>query len=199
MATTLGFVLSYLVLRFHCGSGTLVNDSGSFVLIRILIFAGNGYIEGTELDNFLREFIASVNNVDTGPEVRFLHTSCQKDEAQHCSFALLCGFCDCSTPNIRTPLNTTMSRTSFDGKNVIFLTRAEIQKIDSRKLCVLFSWQKRNEKGMSRILNVCVSCASFAKTVPTNLPVLEIGHTIVKIPFTAFHRSFSFYSDTKLK
>lgn len=30
---------------------------------------GNGYIEGTELDGFLREFVESVNNTDTGPEV----------------------------------------------------------------------------------------------------------------------------------
>ncbi|CAG0912211.1 unnamed protein product [Notodromas monacha] len=29
---------------------------------------GNGYIEGTELDGFLREFVASVNSVDVGPE-----------------------------------------------------------------------------------------------------------------------------------
>lgn len=30
---------------------------------------GNGYIEGIELDGFLREFVESVNNVDSGPEV----------------------------------------------------------------------------------------------------------------------------------
>merc|ERR1719295_1144964 len=30
---------------------------------------GNGYIEGTELDSFLREFVASVNSSDSGPEV----------------------------------------------------------------------------------------------------------------------------------
>lgn len=30
---------------------------------------GNGYIEGKELDNFLREFVCSVNAVDVGPEV----------------------------------------------------------------------------------------------------------------------------------
>ena len=30
---------------------------------------GNGYIEGTELDGFLREFVASVNSTDTSPEV----------------------------------------------------------------------------------------------------------------------------------
>ena len=30
---------------------------------------GNGYIEGNELDGFLREFVESVNNVDSGPEV----------------------------------------------------------------------------------------------------------------------------------
>jgi len=30
---------------------------------------GNGYIEGTELDGFLREFVSSVNMMDVGPEV----------------------------------------------------------------------------------------------------------------------------------
>ena len=35
----------------------------------LLFDAGNGYIEGTELDGFLREFVESVNNVDSGPEV----------------------------------------------------------------------------------------------------------------------------------
>lgn len=30
---------------------------------------GNGYIEGTELDGFLREFVSSVNLMDVGPEV----------------------------------------------------------------------------------------------------------------------------------
>lgn len=30
---------------------------------------GNGYIEGKELDGFLREFVASVNSTDCGPEV----------------------------------------------------------------------------------------------------------------------------------
>ena len=33
-------------------------------------FAGNGYIEGSELDSFLREFVSSVNNADSGPEVK---------------------------------------------------------------------------------------------------------------------------------
>ena len=30
---------------------------------------GNGYIEGNELDGFLREFVESVNKGDSGPEV----------------------------------------------------------------------------------------------------------------------------------
>jgi Ca2+-binding EF-hand superfamily protein len=30
---------------------------------------GNGFIEGTELDGFLREFVSSVNSTDCGPEV----------------------------------------------------------------------------------------------------------------------------------
>ena len=33
------------------------------------MITGNGYIEGTELDGFLREFVSSVNLVDVGPEV----------------------------------------------------------------------------------------------------------------------------------
>jgi hypothetical protein len=32
---------------------------------------GNGYIEGGELDGFLREFVSSVNHTDCGPEVVF--------------------------------------------------------------------------------------------------------------------------------
>ncbi|KAG5875838.1 hypothetical protein JTB14_016430 [Gonioctena quinquepunctata] len=31
---------------------------------------GNGYIEGIELDGFLREFVSSANASDVGPEVR---------------------------------------------------------------------------------------------------------------------------------
>lgn len=31
--------------------------------------AANGYIEGTELDGFLAEFVSSVNIMDVGPEV----------------------------------------------------------------------------------------------------------------------------------
>lgn len=31
---------------------------------------GNGYIEGTELDGFLREFVASANVTDISPEVK---------------------------------------------------------------------------------------------------------------------------------
>lgn len=30
---------------------------------------GNGFIEGSELDSFLREFVSSVNSIDVGPEV----------------------------------------------------------------------------------------------------------------------------------
>lgn len=33
---------------------------------------GNGYIEGTELDGFLREFVASANATDISPEVHIL-------------------------------------------------------------------------------------------------------------------------------
>lgn len=33
------------------------------------IFSGNGYIEGTELDGFLREFVSSANVTDIAPEV----------------------------------------------------------------------------------------------------------------------------------
>ena len=38
----------------------------------IFLHSGNGYIEGTELDDFLREFVTSVNASDCGPEVSFL-------------------------------------------------------------------------------------------------------------------------------
>lgn len=33
------------------------------------LITGNGFIEGTELDSFFREFISSVNTTDCGPEV----------------------------------------------------------------------------------------------------------------------------------
>lgn len=36
---------------------------------------GNGYIEGGELDGFLREFVASANVTDVSPEVGFLFAS----------------------------------------------------------------------------------------------------------------------------
>lgn len=35
----------------------------------LFLFAGNGFIEGKELDNFLREFVSSVNATDVGPEI----------------------------------------------------------------------------------------------------------------------------------
>ena len=51
-----------------------------FILIiffhSFIFFLGNGYIEGRELDNFLREFVSSVNASDVGAEVcclYFLH------------------------------------------------------------------------------------------------------------------------------
>lgn len=34
---------------------------------------GNGYIEGTELDGFLREFVSSANITDVSPEVSTLN------------------------------------------------------------------------------------------------------------------------------
>lgn len=34
-----------------------------------ILSAANGYIEGTELDGFLAEFVSSVNIMDVGPEV----------------------------------------------------------------------------------------------------------------------------------
>ena len=34
------------------------------------LFPGNGYIEGKELDDFLKEFVSSVNVSDVGQEVR---------------------------------------------------------------------------------------------------------------------------------
>lgn len=41
----------------------------NFNLLKNLLVAGNGYIEGTELDGFLREFVSSANATDVGPEV----------------------------------------------------------------------------------------------------------------------------------
>jgi hypothetical protein len=39
------------------------------ILDNLFFLLANGYIEGTELDGFLREFVASVNSSDTSPEV----------------------------------------------------------------------------------------------------------------------------------
>ena len=39
------------------------------------MIAGNGYIEGAELDGFLREFVSSVNVADVGPEVSLISSS----------------------------------------------------------------------------------------------------------------------------
>ena len=40
-----------------------------YCLFLLSSYVGNGYIEGIELDGFLREFVESVNNTDSGPEV----------------------------------------------------------------------------------------------------------------------------------
>jgi len=37
--------------------------------ICLFLLTANGYIEGTELDGFLAEFVSSVNIMDVGPEV----------------------------------------------------------------------------------------------------------------------------------
>ena len=37
-----------------------------------IILSGNGYIEGTELDGFLREFVSSANATDISPEVSYI-------------------------------------------------------------------------------------------------------------------------------
>ena len=34
-----------------------------------IFLSGNGFIEGSELDGFLREFVTSVNTSECGPEV----------------------------------------------------------------------------------------------------------------------------------
>jgi hypothetical protein len=36
----------------------------------LFYFAGNGFIEGSELDSFLTQLVTSINTQDTGPEVR---------------------------------------------------------------------------------------------------------------------------------
>ena len=39
------------------------------------LYEGNGYIEGKELDGFLKEFVSSVNQSDCGPEVSYFSFS----------------------------------------------------------------------------------------------------------------------------
>ena len=48
-----------------------INNTTSVILTHIFSSppTGNGYIEGGELDGFLREFVTSVNAEDVGPEV----------------------------------------------------------------------------------------------------------------------------------
>ena len=42
------------------------------LLLNVLALLGNGFIEGGELDKFLRELISSINLCDYGPEVQTL-------------------------------------------------------------------------------------------------------------------------------
>ena len=56
------FVLIHLMMIFN-------NDFLVVVWLYSFLLVGNGYIEGRELDNFLREFVSSVNTTDIGPEV----------------------------------------------------------------------------------------------------------------------------------
>ena len=52
------------------GNGSKEKDITHNLLSFLLSsYVGNGYIEGIELDGFLREFVESVNNTDSGPEV----------------------------------------------------------------------------------------------------------------------------------
>ena len=52
------------------GNGSKEKDIAHNLLSFLLSsYVGNGYIEGNELDGFLREFVESVNNTDSGPEV----------------------------------------------------------------------------------------------------------------------------------
>ena len=42
------------------------------LILNVLALLGNGFIEGGELDKFLRELISSINLCDYGPEVQTL-------------------------------------------------------------------------------------------------------------------------------
>ena len=48
---------------------TSLNNKLNLRINLFCVLSGNGYIEGTELDGFLREFVSSVNATDTSPEV----------------------------------------------------------------------------------------------------------------------------------
>jgi hypothetical protein len=50
-----------------CRLGGLVEWAVAWYVSRLI--SGNGYIEGTELDGFLREFVSSANATDVSPEV----------------------------------------------------------------------------------------------------------------------------------
>ncbi|GBP36112.1 Calbindin-32 [Eumeta japonica] len=48
----------------------------------VALFTGNGYIEGTELDGFLREFVSSANCTDVSPESGKGKSSCSSADVE---------------------------------------------------------------------------------------------------------------------
>lgn len=65
----------YALARYDCGTLLyeirLTRYTQNIIVKRIFFFSGNGYIEGTELDGFLREFVSSANTADVSPEVLY--------------------------------------------------------------------------------------------------------------------------------
>ena len=58
------------VRRIYISTGFQPNFSIHRIEMSFHIFlSGNGFIEGSELDGFLREFVTSVNTSECGPEV----------------------------------------------------------------------------------------------------------------------------------
>ena len=69
--------------------------------------SGNGYIEGRELDDFLREFVSSVSLTDVGPEVSRCADKLSSSEAQN----MYVGMClECfERPSARKGVHSTIA------------------------------------------------------------------------------------------
>ena len=81
----LDFHWHYILRNVNCSTYTyyivgleaIKNVNIPFFTILTVRLSGNGYIEGSELDSFLREFVASMNATDSGEvSIQFVLRQC---------------------------------------------------------------------------------------------------------------------------